>query len=257
MSGTIPARVARTIVASLACAAVLAAGAEAAGASEVIYNDLPAPLPGNVRSEGFEATQTAEFGGQVQVAGAARRDPRVTFLMSSWACQSGAWFSKDCVSAPNSRFQWPMTFRIYEVGPEDTVGALLASGSKVFKLDYRPTASPKCTGEEAGKWYRKGTCFNGKAFKVSMQLKVAALPEKVIVTAAFNTSDYGAEPQPPQPCDVEAQGCPYDSLNVGIQDGEEPAPSIGSFPAPDVVYRNGAPETGWTGFQPLIEIKAR
>ncbi len=257
MSKVILARMGRLVTAMLAVAATMAVAAGAASASEVIYNDLPSPTPGNVVSLGFEATQTAEFGGQVQVAGTARVNPVVTVMMSSWACQSGTWSAKNCTSAPKSKFEWPITFHIYQVGPEDTVGPQIATGSKVFRLPYRPSANAtKCTGENAGKWYHAGTCFNGKAFKISLPLKLASLPEKVIVTVAYNTSDYGAEPQRPKPCDAEEQGCPYDSLNVGVQDGEEPAPSVGSFPAPAIAYVNGAPETGWTGEQPLFEIKA-
>ena len=33
----------------------------------------------------------------------------------------------------------------------------------------------------------------------------------------FNTSDYGASPLAPQPCNSDPQGCGYDSLNVGTK----------------------------------------
>ncbi len=180
--------------------------------------------------------------------------------MSSWACQTGTWNEKNCKTTMGAKFEWPITFTVNAVGPGGTVGALLGSGSKIAKIPYRPSASPKCTGESAGAWYHMGECFNGKAAKVTLPLKIANLPSQAIITISYNTSDYGATPQRPQPCNTEPQGCPYDSLNVGVQDGfDNPAgtpPTVGAFPAPDTAYVNGTPEEGWTGFQPQFEVKA-
>jgi hypothetical protein len=256
MTGKIPVRVARTLVAAVAMLAVSAIAAGAAGAAEVVYSDLPEVKPGNVVSEGFEATQTASFGGQVELAGTARKNPNISVIMSSWACQSGSWFEHNCKTEMGAKFEVPITFSINEVGPENSVGALLGSATKTFRIAYRPSASAKCTGENAGKWYHMGTCFNGKAVKIYQVVKLPSVPSKFIVTVSYNTSDYGATPQRPQPCNGEAQGCPYDSLNVGIQDGTEAPPSIGAFPAPDIAYRNGVAEEEWTGFQPLLQVKA-
>jgi len=217
MIGKIPSRVARLGAVAFALAAVFAATSSAAGAAETIYNDLETPKAGNVVSVGFEAK--------------------------------------------GARFEWPITFTVNAVGPGGTVGALLGSGSKMAKIPYRPSASPKCTGESAGAWYHMGECFNGKAFKLSLPLKIANLPSKAIITISYSTSHYGATPQGTQPCSSEPQGCPYDALNVGVQDGfTNPAgtpPTVGAFPAPDTAYVNGAPEEGWTGFQPQFEAKAR
>ncbi len=260
MTGKIPSRVARLGAVAFALAAVFAATSSAAMAAEVIYNDLETPKPGNVVSEAFEATQTSSFGGQVEFGGTARKNPTVAVVVSSWACQSGTWNEKNCVSEKGAKFELPITFTVNAVGPGDSVGALLGSGSKVAKVPYRPSASAKCTGESAGAWYHMGECFNGKAAKVALPLKVANLPSKAIITISFNTSDYGTTPQRPQPCNSEPQGCPYDSLNVGVQDGfTNPAgtpPTVGAFPAPDTAYVNGAPEAEWTGFQPQFEVKA-
>jgi hypothetical protein len=261
MTGKIPSRVARLGAVALALAAVFAATSSAAGAAEVIYNDLETPKPGNVVSLGFEATQTSSFGGQVEFGGSARNNPTVAVIMSSWACQTGTWVAQNCKSEKGAKFEWPISFTVNAVGPGDTVGALLGSGSKMAKIPYRPSASAKCTGESAGAWYHMGECFNGKAARVALPLKIANLPSKAIITISYNTSDYGTTPQGPQPCNSEPQGCPYDSLNVGTQDGfGNPAgtpPSVGAFPAPDTAYVNGAPEAEWTGFQPQFEVKAR
>jgi hypothetical protein len=261
MIGKTPSRVVKLTTAAFAVAAVFAVTSSAALAAEVVYNDLPSPKPGNVVSQAFEATQTSSFGGQVEFGGTARNNPTVGVIMSSWACQTGAWYEKNCKTTPGAKFEWPITFAVNAVGPGNSVGALLGSGSKLYKIAYRPSASPKCTGESAGAWYHMGECFNGKAVKLSLPLKIANLPSKAIVTISFDTSDYGSTPQRPQACNSEPQGCPYDSLNVGVQDGfETPSgtpPTVGAFPAPDIAYRNGAPEEEWTGFQPLFEVKAR
>lgn len=257
MLGKIPLRVARVTVLVLALGACSALTAGAASAAEVVYNYMPSPIPGNPVSEAFEATQTGEFGGQIELAGAARKNPRVSVLMSSWACETGSWNTNDCHSAMGAKFQVPITFKISAVGPGESQGAVLAVGSKTFSIPYRPSANPtKCTGPEAGKWYKGGICFNGKSAKIALPLKAASLPNRVIVTIAFNTSDYGANPTG---CNKGPGPCPEDSLNVGVNDGfEEPSrtPTVGALPLPEDAYTNGSLESGWEGFQPLFEVKA-
>ncbi len=66
-----------------------------------------------------------------------------------------------------------------------------------------------------------GECFNGKAAKIALPLKAATLPSKVIVTIAFNTSNYGTSPTKCN--EVPNANCPEDSLNVGVNDGFEEA----------------------------------
>src|SRR5436190_19011646 len=85
-----------------AVAAVIAMPASAV-APTVVYDNIPTPQPGNVPSQAFEATQTSEFGGQVQLAGTQRQNPTVTVLMSSWGCQSGHWYSGDCARSEERR----------------------------------------------------------------------------------------------------------------------------------------------------------
>jgi hypothetical protein len=259
MTGRIPSRIAKLTMAAFALVAVFAVSS--AAASEVVYNDFPASKPGNVVSLGFEATQTSSFGGQVEFGGTARNNPTISVMMSSWACQSGTWNEKTCETAAGAKFELPIEFSVNAVGPGNSVGELLGHGSKVFKIPYRPSYSPKCFSTNVGSWYHKGECLNGKAVKISLPLKIANLPSKAIVTISYNTSDYGATPQRPQACNSEPQGCPYDALNVGVQDGfANPSgtpPTIGAFPAPDIAYTNGEPEEEWTGFQPLFQVKAK
>ncbi|MFI4977753.1 MAG: hypothetical protein ACHQC8_03615 [Solirubrobacterales bacterium] len=263
MTGRIPARAAKLAAAFLAATAVSAVAAGAAGATEVIYNNVESsPVAPAVVSASFEAEGKSSFGGLVEFGKTARKNPTVTVVMDSWACETGNWFSYTCHTEPGARFEVPITITISELGPGNTVGATLASGSKVYKIPYRPSANlQKCTGKKLGEWFSKGRCWTSKAAKITLPLRVAKLPSQAIITVAFNTSDYGAMPQRPKPCNSEEQGCPYDSLNVGVQDGfENPAgtpPSVGGpYPLPDDTFDSGLLESGWTGFQPLLEVKA-
>lgn len=259
MVGKIPLRVARVTVLVLALGAFSALTAGAASAApEVVYNYLPSPIPGNPVSLGFEATQTAEFGGQIELAGTARKNPNVTVLMSSWACQTGSWNNFNCKTTMGAKFPVAITFKVSEVGAGNAQGAVLATGSKTFMIPYRPSANTtKCTGANTGAWFKSGECFNGKAAKISLPLKAASLPNKVIVTIAYNTSNYGTNPTKCN--EVPNANCPEDSLNVGVNDGFEEAgrtPTVGSLPLPEEAYDNGSLESGWGGFQPLFEVKA-
>jgi hypothetical protein len=261
----------------LAASAVLAVAATSANAeAEVVYNNLPAaPLPANVTSLGYEATQSSQFGGAVELAGVARRGGSVLVGMSSWACETGTWFgTPECHTEPGARFEWPMTLRVYEEEPGGEPGKLVSESTKVQKIPYRPSESRlKCKngkGEPEGGYYRKGVCYHGKYFKISFPVGKIKWPNKVIISVQYNTSDYGPEPQRPQPCNSESGGCPYDSLNVGLS---ESSPSVGSDPQPDDAYWDtltaanfcdgGAGGTGvfrldagcWTGYQPMFEVK--
>jgi hypothetical protein len=242
MIGKIPARSRAVVAALMAACAVLALTAAAASAMvsyTPIYNNLPAPLPGNVPSEAFEATSTSQFGGEVELAGPTLNSTKVTVAMSSWACESGGAEDGSCVTASGAKFSWPVTLHIYTPGVGDSVGTQIASLTKTFKMPYRPSANPtKCAGN--GGWYKKGVCYHGKLFKISFVLRGATIPSKAIVSVSYNTSDYGAVPQRPQPCNSAPNGCPYDALNVG---GMEGAPSVGSDPQPNSVYVSST----WTG----------
>lgn len=285
MSGRIPVRLGRLAAAALACGAVLGGGAAAASAeTEVVYDNLPEANPGNVVSEAFEATQTGQFGGLVKLAGTHRSAGTVTVGMSSWGCQHGGWTgSPECITENGAKFSMPITLNISAVEPGGAVGPLLKSVTKTFNIPYRPSQNNrKCTGTASGAWYngRLKECFHGKYVKITFAVGRFTWPSEAIVSVAYNTSDYGAHPQRPQPCNSESGGCGYDSLNVGLTEPPEEehptavAPSIGSDPLAESAYQDtkyapyfcdkGAGGTGvfrldqgcWTGYQPLIEVKA-
>jgi hypothetical protein len=275
MTGKIP----KSVGAILTVVAILALSAASAGAS-TIYNNLPKPKPGNVASVGFEATSTSEFGGQVEFAGTARNNPAVTVMMSSWGCQEGSWNTNSCHTVGGATFSQPLTLNVYAVEANNEPGAQVASVTQTFNIPFRPSASSKCTGAQVGEWSHAGECFNGKATNVTFNLTGVTLPSKAILSVAFNTSNYGAAPLGPKPCAAfNPSRCAYDALNVGTTEpaneaSPEPVnPSVGSDPLPAYDYVNSKyaamyePEphgtvgtfslaNGWTGYQPLLEVKA-
>jgi len=213
MSGRIPARIVRLAAAFLA---VLAVGAVMAGAAsaEVVYNNIPAKLPGNFASIGFAATSTTEFGGQIELAGTARKQPTVTVVMSSWACQTGGWTTANCVSKPNKGFKVPLTVRVYNAA-ELSEGPL-AEQTKNIKMFYRPSASAKCTG---GRWYDEAEahCYNGFAFPVSVKVpKLKKMPRNAIVSFSYPHSA-----GPAQSLNISVSEPPENTLSIGAQPVEE------------------------------------
>jgi hypothetical protein len=223
MSGRIPARVVRLAAAFLAASAVGAVAAGAASA-EVVYNNVPAKLPPNFASIGFAATSTTEFGGEIELAGAARKQPTVTVVMSSWACQSGGWSTGDCSTPkPKKGFKVPLTVRIYNAA-ELSEGPV-AEATKNLTMLYRPSASTKCTG---GRWYDEATaaCKNGFAFPVSLKVsKLKKMPKRAVVSFLYPHSTGPAQ-----------------SLNVAISEPSENTLSVGTQPVEEWFANSTNPE---------------
>ena len=66
----------------------------------VIYDSQPNPLPGNIPSRAFQATQTTEFGDHIIFAAGPRELGKASVVFSSWACETGAWNRGNCVTTP-------------------------------------------------------------------------------------------------------------------------------------------------------------
>jgi hypothetical protein len=220
--------------AGLACSLTLGAGT--AGAAELVYDNIPSPLPGNFASFGNEAYSLAEFGGMTQFSHVGFKKQTVTVAMSAWACQEGNISKDTCrTPEPSKRFKWPITVSVYEVGAGETVGPKLASATKKFKLPYRPTSNdgicvPK--GYEAGTWYDAASnkCFHGMAFTITFKALKVQLRQREIVTVSYNTSDHGPAPVGALACRSTEAGCYYDSLNIAITEPFENPLSVGSDP---------------------------
>lgn len=259
-----------TSVALVISGFALLAGPVFASSSVIYNNGLTDPLPGNVPSEGPEAYGFKELGGQVQFAGTERSNPKVTVLMSSWACQAGSWVGKDCVTDPTARFTHPITLNVYNVNEDNTPGSLITSSTQEFAMPYRPSAdNVNCTDVNAGKWFDGTSCKNGLAFPIVFDLTGTTLPDKAILSVAYNTSHHGYNPIGETSCNVSSGGCFYDSLNIGL------GYSIlaGTAPLPNDIYQNAngynycdSGSSGvntfrldagcWTGYQPTFKVEA-
>jgi hypothetical protein len=217
----------------MALAVMAFVASPALAATSVIFNNIPDPQPGNVPSLGVEAYSMPEIGLQTQFLGTNRLNPKITVLMSSWACENGTWVAGNCSTSTDATFSHPITLNVYSVNPDNTPGTKIATLTQTFTMPYRPSAdTTNCTG---GRWFDGTNCFNGKAFTISFDLTGVTLPDKVILGVAYNTSHNGYSPVGTQACNSSSSGCAYDSLNVGLVG----SPSIGTvLPSTDDIYQN-------------------
>jgi hypothetical protein len=226
------------------------------------YNAIPDKVPGNVFSEGFEATSTKELGDEVGLGGKARTLDSMSVVMSSFGCEDGSWNKGDCATSRGATFDVPLTFTIY-ADNEGTPGAVLATRTKTVAVHYRPSASPRCTDNDVpnGKWYstKDHTCYNGFAQTIEMNLPDVTLPDQVIWTVKYNTTHNGEVPVgPTAACFTASGGCGYDALNVGVESFPN-APFAGTDINEDQIFVDSTFLTGddWTGLRPLGEITTR
>jgi hypothetical protein len=206
---------------------------------DVIYDSTVKPLPGNLLSEGFEAYGRKEFGDGVTFAGTSRKLVNVNVTLSSFACQSGNWFSGNCSTTPGATFTLPMTFNIYNPG-NPVPGSQIATVTQNITVPYRPSAdNVNCTGTNAGKWYdaTSGQCFNGLAANVTFDFSSqnVVLPNSVVYGVVYNTTHYGPNPiGESTACFGTVAGCPYDALNIALA----PVVTVGTKPYFNTVYQN-------------------
>lgn len=281
MTGRIPVRLATLLVALMATVGALAYGAAAAGAMELVYDNVPSPLPGNFASYGNEAYSMQQYGGEVEFAGAARKNPTVTVVMSSWACQSGGVYQDTCETAkPSKKFKWPITLNINDVEADGSVGAKVGpSITKTFAMPYRPTrddAECVAKGYAAGTWYDPATnaCYHGMAFPITFKTHLE-LRQREILSVSYNTSTHGPSPVGlGAACRSTSGGCYYDSLNVAVAEPGEHTLTVGVQPTTanyvNSTYSAMFCEGGtagtfgpascsafWEGVQPIFAVSAK
>ena len=209
-----PRRAISAAVALVAVAALTAIGAGTAGA-EVVYNNVPSPLPGNFASIGLAATSSTEFGGEIELAGTARSKPTVTVVMSSWACETGGVYEGTCKTLKKKPFKVPVTIKVYSVGELEE--GPIAEKTRTEKMFYRPSSDPaKCDTE---RWYdaADGQCYHGYAFPISIKLgKLKKMPRRSVITVSYPHSS-----GPAQSLNVATSEPPEGTLSLGAQPVEE------------------------------------
>ena len=207
-----------------------------------IYDSTPAgALPGNIPSLGPEAYAFGSLGDKVTFANGPRKLTNVVVTLSSWVCQQGTWFDKNCWTKPGATFSQPITLTIWNADHTKQ----LASSTQTFQVPYRPSASDECSGTDLGKWYQPSAkkCFNGLATDVSFDFAGnVTLPNTVVYEISYDTNHYG-----PNPLHVAG---PYDSLNIGIAD----RPSVGST-ADAYAWTDGAMNADFAG-TPAVQFNA-
>ena len=238
------------------------ASAAVPAADSVVFDATVTPLPGNLPSQGFQATQTAELGDAVQLGGTNRVLRSATVTMSDWAKAS------DYPSLPASGWTHPITFNVYNVDNSSGVpapGALVGSVTKAVTIPWRPEADPVNCETFPTKWFSSTdhTCYNGLAFNVTFDLSaIGPVPDEIIYGIAYNTNTWEAHP-------IGLPG-PYESLNVGLNTA---TPTVGTDVEPDAVfwstmtpgnYADGGlggvgtfrRDTGWAPYTPAVSLTA-
>jgi hypothetical protein len=212
----------RTTLAAILLAAT--AVPAAAVPSVPIYDSIPAPLPPNVPSLGYQATQTSEFGDLIQFGGASRALTQVTLVMSDWALAS-------TYGSSSPTWNHPISLNLYNVdnsGANPAPGTLIATQTQTFAIPWRPEADPSCPTPTAWR-ASNGNCYNGYAFAITFDFTGTTVPNQIIYGVAYNTNTWGYAPI--------GQPGPYESLNFGLATA---APTTGSNPFPDTAYWNTA-----------------
>lgn len=184
----------------------------AAHADTVIYNTVPSPLPGNVTSLGYQATQTAEFGNHIQFGPGGRQLTSATVTMSNWAKLS------DYSGADPAGWSHPLTLNLYNV---DNSGTVPQTGSLIFSTTI-DAAIPWHLGVDGG-----------TAFNVTFDLPNVDVPDEIIFGLAYNTQTWGESP-------IGSPG-PYNSLNFGVS---TTSPTVGVDVDSDAVFWNTS-NAGW------------
>jgi hypothetical protein len=260
--------------------------ATASAQTQIVYNSIPKPLPGNVSSEGPEAYAFSELGDGFTLQNATGGTlGQVTVVMSSWACQTGNWTASNCVTASGATFSQPITVNVYAESKQsgvETVGILLATVTQTFNIPYRPSSDPsKCPADYAGssRWYnsKDKACYHGFAVPISVNFSgshvLVPTNNRVIVTVAYNTTHYGPVPvRESAACYTASGGCPYDSLNISTDSNDGVYQVIGAAVDPDGIFVNytspgnscsGTAAPGlaldgecWAGYHPEIQVQA-
>jgi len=207
--------------------------AAAASANTVIFSNLPAVLPVNTPSYGYEANGIDELGTRVVLGDGSRVLDSVTIYLSDWAHAT----DPDSVGVGDAYgYYHPVTLNLYATDASGTVGSLITFRT----VDAYIPWSNRSGGVLVPVTFR----FAGERVQV---------PDSLILTVAFNTEFHGADP-------IGKPG-PYNSLNVATAatGGVAFPVTAGAYGDPDVGYvaeRGGAltSSSGWAPYQPMFEI---
>jgi hypothetical protein len=260
-------------VLAIAGAMVILSTQVVSAASEVIFDYIPSPLPGNVSSYSYESWGVAEAGDGIEFSTNGNQlldNARV--VVSSWACEEGTgWAAENtvpCVTTPGSTFSMPITLNIYD--PNDDM-SLVDSTTQTFNIPYRPSSSESCEPTINGHGYGPD-CFLGLAHTIKFDLTGVVAPDEIVYGVAYNTASFGYDPigNGAECQAVQYAGCDSSLLNLGVE-GTAPA-DVGTDFSPNGAFQyavfpssycdGGEGGTAvfrfddgcWTGFNPLVQF---
>jgi hypothetical protein len=221
--------------------------------AQVVFDSIPATLPGSFMSVGYQATQTDELGDNIAftVPAGNNKLTTVTVSLTNWSCENdfdlvdGVWVpnragNEACVTTPGSGFTHPITLNLYNVyhsGEYPAVGTLLASKTINATIPFRPSYdSVQCSANSpendipfGGTWFDpvQNKCVHGRAFTIDFDFTADnfVLPSEIIFGIAYNTSSYGTAP-------TGVVG-PYDSLNLSLGTA---SPTVGTDVEPKTLF---------------------
>ncbi len=217
-----------------------------ASAQGPLFNSVPSPLPDNIAGQGFEKLSLSEVGDQVGLSGSNLALGTVVVALDSYGCQSGIWSADTCTTTGNSTFNVPITVNIYNVGPSNSVGSLIATKTQTFAIPYRPSDDdincPPANDSGNGRWFdsSNSTCNRGLATTVTLDFSQQGivLPANVIYGVAFNTTHSGYSPiGTGAACFSSSGGCGYDFLQVGLNPA---GPTVGTDVDSTKIYQNSS-----------------
>lgn len=215
----------KKVFAALAAVGMLVAfaGAAQAAPNPRVFNSVPDQLPPNVSSYGPEAYAFAQLGDAITLAPGKRVLKNVTVTLSDWACQTGTWSVVDsCVTATGATFPQAITFNIYGLNNDGSVGSMIATKTQTFDIAFRPSSDHTvCDGTA---WLApNNNCYHGLAQNVTFGFKAlnVHLPNSLVYGISFDTTHYGPSPiGESTTCFADTTtGCAYDALNIAAAAG--------------------------------------
>ena len=213
--------------------------------NDVMYDSTVSPLPGSFPSEAFQATQTSEFGNEINLVHPSQLGS-VTVTMESWTCGNWTSGATPCTTTPGTGYTLPITLTLYNAGPTGAVGTVIETTTQTFTIPYRPSADPGTCNHSTGTtgWLDNAatasaygvtpdtTCHYGLAHNITFHITDhKVLPGTVVYGISFNTQSYGPSP-------VRA-ATPQTSLNMALTTSTA-NPSVGSDVYPGEVDLDSA-----------------
>lgn len=199
----------------------------APGEEVEMFSTIPEVHPESSPSLSFHTWGIYEYGGLAVLDGTMRDLNRVEVGFVSWACEDGKPNNPDdrCATTPGAGFFHPITVNLYEEGEGGAIGELLGTVTQSTFVPYRPSSNiEECPSTNNGIGFLRtdtGECAHGFYFVASFDFSVLdlTLPDRVIVSSTYDSSNGGYNPMGPIP---EGEEDGFNVLNMAIE-GLSPA----------------------------------